>query len=624
MAILEKLSKKNWLAKTISLLAGAFYIGQSIYDAHFLDVTMDEGTYLMKGMLYLTGVYKPFQPYGPWTNKMPLAFTIPGLAQALFEPGLRTGRYFAVFLSVLMLFGLWLVTYRLRGHWWAAALTTVMALNAGNITIYARALSQGVTVVVLVWALVFILDREQRLWQTTLGAALSMLLVFVRQNMAPVPLLVVLFIFWAYGRKHGFYALAVTGLIFIGFHWYYWPDILKLWRPHLPGFAADWITAMLAKAGWQTTPSTSNWSTDYGFLTDTFVFFEGVRMNFFAFIGLLTTWIFWPRQKDWKNQLDLKTSVLLSVLVIILTTLHAYASFGLNYCLYCFNGYLAFFMPAGLLLIAISAPYWKKKTGWLPQTLAILVILLACTGIAYGSYQITDEFLMKLPVPRMKNMQILPGSTEIWVFLRNKFSLPYETLQQAIPAAAGLLFGIAFVLIGLLICRLKGKKPRTVSAGFAILLAFLILGTLLSPIKVLGGGKFADYCYSDVIASHETVGAELASQIPPGSQVYWHNDVSPLPLLYLSGREFYPPQLNHWYSFREGGEPNIMLQNGLWNAELKERWIEEADYLLVAEKYVPEFEARENFALLTDELTTTDLTVICRDRSFIHVYKRVK
>ena len=280
MAYLNTLRTKKWMAKLFSLLAGVVYLAQSVYGAHFLDVTMDEGTYLMKGFLFVTGIYKPFQPYGPWTNKMPLAFTIPGLAQAVFSPGLRTGRYFAVFLSMLMLLGMWLLTRRLRGQWWAAGIVWVMALNTGNITIYSRALSQGIVACMLVWVLVLILGEDRRIWQTTLGALLAMLIVFVRQNMVPVPVFVILFIFWAHGRKHGYYALTAAGAVFIGFHLLYWPRILTLWAKYLPGPLNNWVKIILTNGGGKTTQYASYEHTIYGFIPKLFVFFEALRMNF--------------------------------------------------------------------------------------------------------------------------------------------------------------------------------------------------------------------------------------------------------------------------------------------------------------------------------------------------------
>ena len=80
-----------WLAGLLTAAAFALYFIQAVIYAHSMDVTMDEGTYLMKGLLFIKGIYRPFQEFGPITNKMPLSYLIPGAAQAVFGPGLRTG-----------------------------------------------------------------------------------------------------------------------------------------------------------------------------------------------------------------------------------------------------------------------------------------------------------------------------------------------------------------------------------------------------------------------------------------------------------------------------------------------------------------------------------------------------
>ena len=76
---------------------------------------LDEGLYLYKGFLYASGRYWPFQDFGPWTNHMPLAFLIPGWIQRLVEPGLRTGRLYALALAALFLLAVWILARRLGG-----------------------------------------------------------------------------------------------------------------------------------------------------------------------------------------------------------------------------------------------------------------------------------------------------------------------------------------------------------------------------------------------------------------------------------------------------------------------------------------------------------------------------
>ncbi len=52
---------------------------------------------------------------------MPFAFLIPGTAQAVFGPGLLTGRLFAILMGLITLLALWWFVRRESGNWWAAA-----------------------------------------------------------------------------------------------------------------------------------------------------------------------------------------------------------------------------------------------------------------------------------------------------------------------------------------------------------------------------------------------------------------------------------------------------------------------------------------------------------------------
>lgn len=619
-AIIEKFRARVWVARMLSILAALLYLAQSVYDAHYHDVSMDEGTYLMKGVLFNTGVYRPFQPYGPWTNKMPLAFMIPGLPQIVFEPGLRTGRYFAVFLSVLMLLGLWWLVRRLRGDWWAALTVVVMALSGENISYYSGALSQGLVACMLVWVLVLVLGEDRSLWMTTSGAVLSALIIMTRQNMLPVVVFVVAYIFWEHGWRAGAVATAATVLVLGVFHAMYWPEIMQIWLPYLPGFVRQFFSEVVIKTGGAVSVSTQTFNT----LSKIYVFWEGFRFNFFALVGSVACWIFWPKRKAWRKGSDFKMAVFLSLLLMVLIAAHLWASFFKNYCLYCYPGYLAFFIPASFVLIPICAPHWHKPAGWIRQVTAVVFVLISFVGIGFGAYQVLDEIILNIQVPRMRNMRFLPGTVELWRFLNNKFGWPYEALQQALPTAAGLLAGCVFVFIVFWVLKTNQKHPL-VSFGYYLLVAFWVVGTLFSPTRVLAAGDVtAQFCSGDVIASHEAVGAHLAELIPPGALVYWKNDVSPLPLLYLPGRRIFPPQLNHWYSYVRGGDPDAVYRKGYWNEELSVQWMYEADFLLIADKYVDDFNKDQEFQGRVDELTPTPLTVPCRENSIIHIFRRIK
>ncbi len=639
---LLKLQSIHWLPGALAALAVLVYMGQAVAYAHTEDVTMDEGTYLMKGLLYVQGDYQPFQEYGPLTNKMPLAFYIPGAAQAIFGPGLRTGRYFSIFLGVIMLIGLWLAARRMSGRWMAAGLVWVVAASPAVIMTYTLAISQVIVACLLTWSLAMVLGEKRKLWELMLGAALSALVVLTRQNMLPVVVFVTAYIFWQHGRKAGTAALLCAGAVLLAAHAIYWPGIFRIWRPWLPKALKDIVPFGQRGLGGAST----TWNPEFSWLSRIFVFFEGTRFNFFALWGALTTWLLWPRRKEWKSEAHFKAAVFLSVTLVVLAAAHFWAAAFKDYCLYCYTGYLAFFSPAALLLVAASFASWTRRPGAARQILGAAAVVAGATGIAYGAWQELAEPVLNIPIPRVSNLRIQPGMTQLWRSLSNKFGLSYDTLQQLLPALAGLMVGLALLaVVGALIwaqarrerkrAAAPGRRRRAVEFdggtarrggrpyGWVVMAAFFVLGTALTPSPVMAGGSLDSLCGPDVIAAHEQVGRELAAQVPPGSLVFWENDTSPLPLLYIPGVRVFPAQLNHWYTYLKGGDPDQLERYGYWNAALAERWFTEADYALIADKYVDRLITNDLSPERYDELASTSLTVPCRGRSNIHIFRRI-
>ena len=621
LARLRRWLAMPWVTGLLCLAAGAVYLLQAVSYAHSMDVTMDEGTYLMKGLLYVKGVYKPFQDYGPITNKMPLSFLIPGAAQLVFGPGLRTGRYFSIFLGLLLLAAVGLAGKRLAGRWGAVAAVWAVAASPTNIMYYTVAISQVLTACLLAWSLALTLGRGRSLWQLMLGAGLASLTVMTRQNMAPVVPLLLLYIFWENGWRKGLWSLLAAGLTLGIFHAMYWPGIMTLWTPYLPGF----VTKLLRLAPGSLGGGVLAWQQSYDALTKWFVFWEGIRSNFPALAGAVITWILWQPRKKWGSDARFKAAVMLSLMLVTLTGLHIWASFGQGYCLFCYSGYLAFFNMTGFLLVIAAFPNWEKKPGFALSALGVLLVLLCMTGLGYGAYQQLGR-LMTLQVPRIRNLQLLGGTTDLWRLLTNKFGWSYDALQKLIPTAAGAAVGFALLAAALVVLLLLRRRHfRWVSYGYLAVLIFFLFGVVLSPGGWMAGWRALDTCGGDVIASHEAVGAHLAALIPPGSLVYWENDISPLPLLYIPDVRVFPSQLNHWYTYLEGGDPDQLERLGYWNYALAQRWKREADFLLVAERYVANWApASGGDTVQYGELPPAPQTVPCRDRSIIHIFRRVK
>jgi len=108
-------------------------------------------------------------------------------------------------------------------------------------------------------------------------------------------------------------------------------------------------------------------------------------------------------------------------------------------------------------------------------------------------------------------MRILPGTTDLWRFLANRFGWSFELLQQLLPTVFGLLAGVlilALVAAAVFIGARKKKGPF--AFGYAALLVLLVVGTLLSPTPMMSGSSLPTDCGLDVIASHEVAGAHLA------------------------------------------------------------------------------------------------------------------
>jgi uncharacterized membrane protein len=218
---IKKIEWPSWTPTGLAALGALLYLIQAVIYAHTTVTSLDEGSYLLKGILYLRGVYEPFEPYGPLTNKAPFAFLIPGFAEYLFGPGLRTGRFFSIFQGLLTVIGVWITARRWAGKWIAAGTVWVFALSPVIIRIHSVAVSEVIIATLLTWMCVCVLGEDRPLWQIVLGSILAALAVLTRQNMAPVLPLLVLYVFWQHGNKKGIWSFVTAALFFLAVHIYY-------------------------------------------------------------------------------------------------------------------------------------------------------------------------------------------------------------------------------------------------------------------------------------------------------------------------------------------------------------------------------------------------------------------
>jgi len=220
-------------------------------------------------------------------------------------------------------------------------------------------------------------------------------------------------------------------------------------------------------------------------------------------------------------------------------------------------------------------PAWRKWLGGL----GMLVLLVGMAYSAEGTIGnwLGDAFykhLLALPVPGLK--------AQVWQVVANKFGLEYEIIYSAVHAWFPVAVAGTFGLVTLAATKmLLGRKNSQASGvGFVVL---TLIGILLSPTLLLAGEYNSYDCARDVLPGYEAAGAQLAQVIPAGATVYWAG-YSPVTLLALPGAQIFPAQLHGAYSFRIANDEAALTKYGWWNQSLAEKWLTEADFVLVEQR----------------------------------------
>ncbi|MFN2197550.1 MAG: glycosyltransferase family 39 protein [Anaerolineales bacterium] len=615
---LETLRAKTWLAYLAALAAGLLYGLQSWIYLHTLDSVLDEGAYLYKGYAFVTGQYQIYQDYGFWSNHMPLSFYIPGVVQAVFGPGLIVGRYFSLLLGMVMLLGVWLLVRRLGGYWWAAAVLWGITVNPAVIKMYSTAVTQVLIACMLVWVLALTLGGDRPRWQLALGAVLAGVMWMTRINFFPVLPLLVLYIFWEYGRRTGLIAALAGGLTVLLLHVFFWPEILRMYAFWLP----DGLFPFLSP--WEPPAGTHYWNPRVSLTARVSSLFRTFRFHFLTLMSACAAWILWPKRADWKSRTQFRQAVFLTVLLLVLWSLHFWATMSKNYCAFCLEGYTAFFMILGWLLLVLVLVQKASpiRSRWRDLITAAL-ILVVVVGIGFTMFEDLGLELLELRLPFISldggpSLTLLPDLSKI---LDNKFSIDKRTSRFLIPSAFALILALCILgvsLLALIWQRRKSSRPASF-ASWALLIT-LVLGVLLSPTRLLGQVYTTFDCGGDIPAAYTQVGEYLASVIPPGSQVYWKGGLSVAPLLYVPGIQIYPSQVNGDYSYFTDGDPNALQKYGFWNRELAEKWLVEADFILIEDRYFEDW--FQSWVNLDDyiELPASPDKNICRDNSKIRIF----
>lgn len=610
LALAKKLNSALWLPLFLAIAGFFAYILHAREIARTRTSFLDEGLYLYKGYLFATGQQIPFADYSVWTNHAILSFLIPGYIQKWFGPGLETGRYFMIFLSLFTLLGLWIFAKRWGNAWWAAGAVWGMALNPAEIKIHTLAISEGTVAAMLVWIVVLVVGEKRPLWQILLGAAFLAPLVLTRENMAFVPPLVLLYIFWQHGWKTGLLASLCAGILFLAGNAFYFPNNLKFWATRAPDsvfpFLRDW---KMTDTGGVNIPEPEE-SNLYRMIL---YFWLTFRLHFVSLVSALVVWLLLPWRFIRPISERMRAVIFLSLLLLVLYVAHIQASFFGEFCISCILLYIGYFDFLGLMILVIAAPLLLKQLRPLRQAIVFVVIAGLILGIGFSSHEDLSSEFAKAMIERL-------DGTYLWGVLIHYIDLPRLLLFRVtfVLLVSALVIVIGAILFGSLRRRFPGGR-----LGILALNLFLILGLILSPTKVLGAGSDFFACEgTDVFASYKRAGAELSQVIEPGSKIYWEGRLLTI-FLYMPNVNIYPPQMNHVHSYYNGGDPDVLLRFSKWNAELARQWLAEADYILLqnTEKIYLTDEMLESGQFV--KVMSAPRAERCRWESVIQVYQRV-
>ncbi len=618
----RRLNLVPWLAEGITLLGVILYVAQTVTYSFTQDTILDEGAYLLKGYLFTTGQYTIFQDNGTWSNHMPLAFLIPGIIQVLFGPGLRAARYFAVFISILTLLGLWLMARRSGGRWWAAAAVWAVAWNPALVKMYSVAVSQGLIACMFIWSLYFVLGGKRSLWQIGLGAALAGAMFMTRINMAFVLPLLVLYVLWQHGARAASVALFSGGLVVGIGHAIYWPNILRLWAYWLPESLTPFLDPyrLTAEAG------VRFWDPDLSLSRRVVSFFHSFRFQFISLVGTIGSWLLWPKRNSWENASDFRSAVYLSSLFAGLWLAHLWATMGNEYCVYCLAGYIAFFNSAALIVVILSFAIWSTELGWLRQFGIGVILLAIATGIGFSVFEDVGNQLANIRISRLFLGQpvLWEQTAALGEIVANIFHFNSQQVIRFLPAVFGAVAGMILLLFAWFASLLPRRRNgrANISFGYWAVIIFLIVGSIFTPSTILSSGYHTYACGGNVIRNQEIIGEHLASKIPPGSTVYWRGRLSAVPLLYIPDVKIFPAQINGDYTIYTGGDSERLEKFGFWNEDLALTWASKADTILIARHYYSGWLKDYVNAGQFDELEATPLSAHCEPDAQIRIFRR--
>lgn len=621
--VINKIYNLPFLAEILSILGGIIYSIQALEYAHIETSMVDEGGYLYIGYLNSKNLLHLFEDFTYPGWYAPLSYLIPGQIQKWFGPGLRTGRLFSVFMGLLMLVAVWLIARRFGNRWWGAAIVWTYALSPVGIQIYSLATMEATVACLLAWSLYLVLGEHRRHWQIFLGSILVGLAIMTRHTILPLIFLLVIYVFWQHGKKLGLIALAGGFLPLLIFHIIYWPNILQLWASWLPSGLTPFLDS------YRFPVASFNYEYDYSTAALLYAFALGFRYQFYPLVGCIAVILLWPKSQGQKMSFRKKAAIFLLVSFVLLNLLHIWAAFSTSEyakgCIFCYETYISYYSVLAIILVVVSAEFWKGQETTLGRVLLYVTIIFLFTVICFANTEGYGDQLVFYKVPAI-DRGINPLSWFPMVTIKsvidNKFLLTFTESRKYVSVLAGLVLGIlTVILLNLLILLLKTEKLK-ISLNKLVFSVILSIGLIFSPLM---GGEFRDdgLCEDSTLFSNEKVGGELARIIPEGSNVYW--DVSnPIPLLYLPPVNIHLAQVYGIYSYRLGGNSQLIEKHGFWNEILAAQWASEAEILIFEANSTTTYPLENELDLSKFEKFLTSPINSCKPETNLMVLKRVE
>jgi hypothetical protein len=356
-----------------------FAVGQLMLNVVALDTWMDEGKYLMKGIWYVAGTVAPYSSADP-TFYMPFFFYEVGVAQWLFGLGYLPGRLLMVACAI----GCLVLVYALgasigRSRIAGAAAVTLLVAHPVTTTYFATATPYAV-VSLLSLLMILALQRLDvpRPLAFVLAGLIFWALFFTRPNMLPIILIPVgwallieprgkllnlgLFLLTTVLSSAATVALFGRGLL----------DVVL----DTPGLAE--VAIMLGMPAPPTAgilPLTTSPLDPHFSFGDALGFFGTYFLKHYGFVALVTLAAIAIRARRIWIERKLKPIDLILGYFWATTLIHFY--FSLSYCVDCITPYTNYFLPVGVLGVAVLVEEADRLRALARPRIAVLGVVLA-------------------------------------------------------------------------------------------------------------------------------------------------------------------------------------------------------------------------------------------------------